>query len=141
MEVPVETSTNGPFIGPVTAPRLHLMTLNVRRQARLHLRPSDRWSRRRPLLNRLLALERPTILGVQEVMPEQSEDIDRMLGRRYAMVGSGRDQNRGGERCEIRFDTERLRLLDSRAWWLSDRPEIPRITVLRQCPPPHRGPG
>lgn len=118
-------SVGVPFIGPVTAPRLHVMTLNVRRRTRWPTRAADRWSARRPLLHRVLEVERPSILGLQEVLPAQSGDINRMLGRRYAMVGSGRGANHDGERCEIRFDITRLRLLGSRTWWLSDRPDVP----------------
>ncbi|MFT2816816.1 endonuclease/exonuclease/phosphatase family protein [Leifsonia sp. A12D58] len=118
-------SASVPFIGPVAAPWLHVMTLNVRRPTLWPTRAEQRWSTRRPLLRRVLEAERPSILGLQEVMPAQSDDIDRMLGRRYAMVGSGRGANHDGERCEIRFDIIRLRLIGSRTWWLSDRPDVP----------------
>lgn len=119
-------ATVQPLVGPVEAPELHLMTWNVRRRMPRWWPPAaDRWRLRRPLLNRLLAAERPTILGIQEVMPDQSEDIRTMLGPGYARVGSGRSATRAGERCEVHYDTGRLRLLTADTWWLSGRPGEP----------------
>src|SRR4051794_35225693 len=114
-----------PVIGPVSAPRLHLMTLNIRRRMAVPLSDADRWGRRRPLLGRLLALERPSVLGVQESLPDQSADLVAALGPRYAVTGTGRDADGGGERCEIHIDTERLRFVDVSTRWLSDRPNVP----------------
>lgn len=115
-----------PLVGPVPAPDLHVMTWNIRRRMPWWWPPpADRWRLRKPLLNRLLAAEHPTILGLQEVMPDQSEDIRTMLGPGYAHVGSGRSATRGGERCEIHYETARLRPLEADTWWLSARPGKP----------------
>ncbi|MBM6620676.1 endonuclease/exonuclease/phosphatase family protein [Micrococcaceae bacterium RIT802] len=130
MHVPVMSfdadTTARPLVGPVEAPQLHLMTLNVRRRMpEWWPPPADRWRLRKPLLHRLLTAERPTVLGLQEVMPGQSEDIRGMLGPEYAHVGSGRSAARGGERCEVHYDTRRLRLVTTDIWWLSARPAEP----------------
>lgn len=119
-------STPPPLIGPTPAPLLHVMTLNVRRQMpRFWFPAADRWARRRPLLQRLLAAEQPSLLALQEVMPGPSREIRNLLGNGYAHVGTGRSTGGRGERCELHYDRRRLRLLDSRYWWLSAQPERP----------------
>ncbi|WP_372697465.1 endonuclease/exonuclease/phosphatase family protein [Arthrobacter sp. JSM 101049] len=115
-----------PLVGPVEAPDLHVMTLNIRRRMPAWRPPAaDRWNRRRPLLRRLLTAEAPALLGLQEVMPDQSEQIRTMLGPDYARLGSGRSATRGGERCEVHADATRLLPESSRTWWLSARPDEP----------------
>jgi len=115
-----------PLVGPVKAPDLHVMTLNIRRRMPGWRVPAaDRWNRRRPLLQRLLAAERPALLGLQEVMPDQSEQIRSMLGPAYAHLGSGRAATGGGERCEVHVDATRLRPEASKTWWLSAHPDEP----------------
>jgi endonuclease/exonuclease/phosphatase family metal-dependent hydrolase len=130
-----------PFTGPVDAPAVHVMTLNVRRRLpRAWPSPrADRWSNRRPLLARLLGDERPAILGLQEVLPDQSAEIRDLLGSGYVSAGSGRDARAAGERCEVHVDSARFRIVSSTTRWLSDTPEragsrsfgnlIPRIVV------------
>ncbi|KQO79893.1 hypothetical protein ASF17_14510 [Frigoribacterium sp. Leaf263] len=115
-----------PTIGPTPAPDLHVMTFNLRRRLPA-LRPGgpDRWSRRAPLVARLLESESPAVLAVQEVMPDQSAELAAMLGDRYTAIGSGRDRRRGDERVEIHVDAERSSVLSSRIWWMSDRPDVP----------------
>lgn len=115
-----------PLIGPLALPLLHVMTLNIRRRMPPFWFPAaDRWARRRPLLQQLLAAEQPTVLALQEVMPGPSRQIRDMLGAAYASVGTGRSAGGGGERCELHYDRRRLHLLDSRFWWLSEHPERP----------------
>jgi endonuclease/exonuclease/phosphatase family metal-dependent hydrolase len=133
-----------PFLGPVDAPAVHVMTLNVRRRMP-RAWPSaraDRWSCRRPLLARLLLDERPGVLGLQEVLPDQSAEIRDLLGSGYESAGSGRDARGGGERCELHVDSSRFRIVSTTTRWLSDSPEragsrsfgnlIPRIVVLSE---------
>lgn len=115
-----------PLVGPVAAPDLHVMTLNIRRRVPgWRLPAADRWNRRSPLLERLLGAERPALLGLQEVMPDQSEQIRAMLGPAYAHLGSGRSATGAGERCEVHVDATRLQPEASRTWWLSSRPGEP----------------
>ncbi|MEL4317540.1 endonuclease/exonuclease/phosphatase family protein [Leifsonia sp. YIM 134122] len=114
-----------PAVGAVASPEVHLMTLNVRRRVAASVSPADLWSRRAPLLARLLAAERPTVLGIQEALPDQAVVVADALGDRYTCVGTGRDADRRGERCEIHIDGDRMRFLDMRVHWLSDTPDTP----------------
>ncbi|RWZ52995.1 endonuclease/exonuclease/phosphatase family protein [Labedella phragmitis] len=121
--------TESVLIGPVAAPELHVMTFNVRRPvAQLSSRSPDRWETRRPAVGALLRAERPSLLGVQEAMPEQAAFLRRALGGGYHSVGRGRKSDGTGEGCPIIFDAERL---DLEAWTqqsLSDSPDTPGST-------------
>src|SRR5690606_2237337 len=112
--------------GPVAPPELHVMTYNIRRRGTVS-RPGspDRWATRRPLLARLLALERPTVLGVQEALPEQAEAVLDALGGEYSSIGEGRDARGAGERTAMMWDTRRLELLGWRQRAVSSTPDVP----------------
>ena len=101
------------LIGPVDAPDLHVMTFNVRRAVEGRLRPrADRWSTRAPAVRALLAAERPTILGLQEVRPRVVPLLRDALGHGYRMLGRGRRRDGGGEGTPLFFDERRLQLVD-----------------------------
>ncbi|GAA1347015.1 endonuclease/exonuclease/phosphatase family protein [Arthrobacter roseus] len=118
--------TVSPLVGPVAAPELHVMTFNIRRPVRnLKPRSPDRWAYREPLVRRLLAAERPTIVGIQEAMPEQYDAVRVGLGPGYDYVGRGRKADGTGESCPLFYDTERLKLLDSEQFALSETPHTP----------------
>lgn len=103
---------------------LTVMTFNIRRRIDLTPRPADRWSRRRQAARELVAAERPTVLGVQEALPDQAAWVKDSLGEDYRFVGRGRGRAGRGEGCPLFFDTTRLELLDATQRWLSDAPEI-----------------
>ena len=119
------------IVGPVTPPDLHIMTFNVRRRlGLLALRRADRWRRRGPVLRALLMSEQPSLLGVQEALPDQAAAIVQALdaphpARRYRFVGHGRSPGPRGEGCPIFFDSGRLDLRDWTQTALSDEPELP----------------
>ena len=114
------------LIGPVQSPDLHVMSFNVRRRM-THVVPRspDLWSRRRPAVHKLLATEQPTILGVQEALPDQAQVIAASLGQHYKRIGRGRNAQQRGEGCPVFFDSRRLRLTGWRQLALSDTPEVP----------------
>lgn len=117
--------TDAPLIGPAKVPDLHVMSYNIRRPMPTFSRRSpDRWSRRSPLLRRLLEAEQPTLLGVQEATPAQVEFVGESLGRRYRWVGRGRDADGGGEACAIFYDADRLRVMDWTQHALSHTPAV-----------------
>lgn len=115
---------NEAVIGPVVAPDLHVMTFNVRRQIALSPGRRDRWRVRRPLVAQLLGRERPSLLGVQEAMPDQADAILEALGRGFAFAGRGRERAGRGEGCPLFFDRERLELLDWEQIALSGQPSV-----------------
>ncbi|RFA18100.1 endonuclease/exonuclease/phosphatase family protein [Subtercola boreus] len=118
--------TESPLVGRVEAPDLHLISFNVRRRMpAIGPRTADRWAQRSPALAALLALERPHLIGAQEVLPDQDRFIRTALGSDFSRVGRGRETNGQGEGCPIYYDRTRLQLLDWVQQALSDTPEVP----------------
>lgn len=121
--------TDTTFIGPTPAPDLHVMTFNIRRRLqKLSAASPDLWETRKPLVERLLQRERPSVLGVQEALPDQALAVGEALGTQYRMLGYGRSKDRSGEGCPLFYDTDRLTLIDWRQSALSDRPDTPGST-------------
>lgn len=113
------------LIGPVPAPGLHVMSFNIRRRVWHPTgRSPDLWSRRRDVLRRLLATEAPTVLGVQEALPDQAQWVLASLGPGYRTVGHGRRADGGGEGTPIFYDARRLRLTDWDQQALSSTPHL-----------------
>ncbi|MFN7019784.1 MAG: endonuclease/exonuclease/phosphatase family protein [Phycisphaerales bacterium] len=98
----------------------------------------DHWDRRRSLALEAIAARAPDILGLQEALRFQIDDL-RAAFPHYAETGSGRDDGRSaGEHCTILFDASRFRLDRSGNFWLSDTPEVPGSaswgnTITRIC--------
>jgi len=101
------------------------MTFNVRRRMPVTWRTADRWRVRRDGVRALLAAERPTLLGAQEVLPDQAAFIGAALGGAYRFVGHGRRPGPRGEACPLFYDGDRLELRGWRQRALSDRPDEP----------------
>ena len=113
---------------------LEVMTFNVRLDI-----PSDsvnNWNYRKGDACRMIAYYSPDLLGMQEVLHNQMEDLKRGLPQ-YTALGVGRDDGKAkGEYSPIFYKKERFRLLDEGHFWLSevtDRPNkgwdaaLPRI--------------
>ncbi len=119
-----EQMTDAALIGRATAPDLHVMTYNIRRRVPGN-RPGspDRWTTRKHLVERILAAEQPTVVGVQEALTDQADFVAEALGPRYRWVGDGRDPSGRGEKCPIYYDAERLQITEWRQRALSSTPE------------------
>ncbi|MBC7724308.1 MAG: endonuclease/exonuclease/phosphatase family protein [Burkholderiaceae bacterium] len=100
------------------------MSFNIRRRMTGLVRSPDRWDRRRPFIQRMLAAELPAIVGVQEALPDQAEFVRQALGERYRSIGYGRQADKRGEGCPIMYDRDRLRLVGWTQTALSDTPEV-----------------
>ena len=117
--------TTGVLIGPRQEPELHVMSFNIRRRmAHFDRRNPDTWSYRSPAMRRLLVDEQPSILGVQEAMPDQTDFVAQALGSHYRWIGYGRNGDRRGERCPVFYDAHRLQLTEWTQWMLSDTPAV-----------------
>jgi endonuclease/exonuclease/phosphatase family metal-dependent hydrolase len=99
----------------------------------------DAWEHRRGLALRVIAEERPHIIGVQEALRFQLDEVAAAFPR-FGEVGVGRDDGReAGEYSAILFDVELFSLLETDTFWLSDTPRtvgstswgnsIPRIVT------------
>ena len=114
------------LIGGIEGPALHVMSWNIRRKMPAYtLRAVDKWQTRAPRLQALLRAERPSLLGVQEAMDEQSSFVADALGEQYSFVGRGRNADGGGEASPIFYDAGRLKLLSWEQRALSTDPHRP----------------
>jgi endonuclease/exonuclease/phosphatase family metal-dependent hydrolase len=104
------------------AQTLRVMTFNVRL-----LIASDGpniWANRRELAARTVAAAAPDIIGTQELFKEQGDFLAERLPQ-YAWIGVGRRGGDGDEHMGLFYRKDRLRIVTSGDFWLSDTPEVP----------------
>ena len=83
------------------------------------------WPRRREALCDVIREFEPDLLGLQEVLAFQRDELAAALPG-YAIVAAGRDDGRdGGEMTPIFFRTSRFERLDGGHFWLSESPDVP----------------
>ncbi len=86
---------------------------------------ADAWPARRADVLAYLRERAPDIVGVQEALRGQLDDLGAGLPG-YREVGVGRDDGRtGGEYAAILYRAGRFRLLASGTFWFSDTPLVP----------------
>ena len=117
------------------------MTYNLRFANETDAHP---WSQRRPSMVRQITQSAPHVLGTQEGLRSQLEDLGRGLPGHYAWVGQSREHplegdgsggsGAGGEHCAVFFDARRLQVLDVTQRWFSRTPEVPGSQSWGACP-------
>ncbi len=112
----------GPAAVPPAAP-LDVMTFNIRYGTATD--GPDAGPARRDLLFQVLRDAAPDVVGLQEALRGQLDEIRAALPG-YGEAGVGRDDGlAAGEYAAILFRTARLALVQSGNFWLSDTPEVP----------------
>ena len=105
-----------------SATSLSVMTFNMR-----YDNPEDgqnNWRFRRERIAGVIRSEAVDLLGTQEVLANQFNDLSGLLTG-YQGVGVGRlDGAESGEYCAVFFRKDRFTLLDSGTFWLSETPEV-----------------
>jgi endonuclease/exonuclease/phosphatase family metal-dependent hydrolase len=93
------------------------------------------WDKRKELAVDVLRRHHPDVVGLQEALRAQLDDIEAALPE-YGEIGVGRDDGRtGGEYSAILYRRDRLDVNESGTFWLSDKPETPgSITWGNACP-------
>jgi len=82
------------------------------------------WPLRRDAVRALIAYHQIDLLGTQEGLMDQVDDLAAMPG--FAYVGVGRDDGqRAGEHSAIFYRTARFKLLGHGDFWLSETPAVP----------------
>jgi len=105
------------------APGIRVMTFNIRYGTADD--GPDAWPARREQLFALVRREAPDILGLQEALKFQLDEL-RAAAPGYGWVGAGRDDGReAGEYAAILFRMDRFALRASGNFWFSDTPEEP----------------
>ena len=102
---------------------IKVMTLNVR-----YNNPRDSvnsWPYRASQVCSFIIEEKPDILGMQEVLWNQYEELDSVLTE-YTSTGVGRsDGAKGGEMNPVFFRKERFDMVRTITFWLSDSTDLP----------------
>ena len=100
-----------------------IISFNVRYSSAPEIDGDNRWELRRDASVKMVAQQKPLVMGLQEACPDQIDFLDLNLTG-YKHIGVGRDDGkRAGEMMAIYYDTTRLTLLDSGTFWLSETPE------------------
>jgi endonuclease/exonuclease/phosphatase family metal-dependent hydrolase len=110
-----------PAPGVAAEAPLRVMTFNVRVPADIGM---NAWTHRRDLMVQVIKAEHPDLLGTQELTEEQGEYLAAHLPG-YAWFGQGRDGGTKGEHMGVFYRTDRLAVVRSGDFWLSDTPEVP----------------
>ena len=85
----------------------------------------NQWPDRSTLVGEVVTEFGPHVVGVQEALHFQLEELSGMLPG-YGRVGVGRDDGvSAGEYSAILYRSDRLELLDQGTFWFSDTPEVP----------------
>lgn len=102
---------------------LKVMSFNIRLQ--IESDKENAWTERKQDVQDLLMYYHPDYFGVQEALPEQMKDLKKGL-QNYNYVGVGRDDGKEeGEFSAIFYDNERLQVVKSSTFWLSETPDKP----------------
>jgi endonuclease/exonuclease/phosphatase family metal-dependent hydrolase len=83
----------------------------------------DAWPKREAMVGEWLKAELPDVVGLQEALRHQIDDIREAVPE-YAEYGVGRDDGKSkGEHCTILFKSDRFEPGKGGTFWLSDTPE------------------
>ncbi len=117
---PATSATPAPEPAPVVTP-LRVMSFNVRLPAESD--GPDRWEVRRGLTARTIRDAAPDLIGTQELFKRQGDYLVSQLPE-YAWFGQGRRGDHEDEHMGVFYRKDRLRVIESGDFWLSDTPEV-----------------
>lgn len=107
---------------PALGQSLRVMSFNVR-----YPNPDDgvnRWESRRDLMVRTIEQQHPDVIGTQELFKLQGDYLVSKL-KRYTWFGRGRYGDDRDEHMGVFYRNDRLRVVESGNFWLSDTPDKP----------------
>lgn len=85
----------------------------------------NHWSKRREMVFQVFRDHRPDVVGLQEAMRFQLDEI-RQAVPEYGEISAGRDDGKsGGEASAILYCSARFEAREQGTFWLSDTPEVP----------------
>lgn len=105
-----------------TAEPVRVMTFNVRYMTKSD--GEDQWQFRREMLEKAIHDFNPDLLGVQEALREQMDDLTAALPG-HGSVGVGRNADGTGEYSALFYRRARFDLEAADTFWLSDTPIVP----------------
>lgn len=121
--MPSAASANSGQIPKTCEPPLLAMTYNIRLDTSAD--GDNRWANRKHFLIGQIVTMRPHILGLQEVLPNQQDDLKAVLTE-HDFIGAGRDDGKSaGEASPLIIDRRMFRISASGTFWLSPTPSVP----------------
>jgi len=99
---------------------LKLMSYNIRLDVASD--GQNAWPVRKDFFASQIQFYEPDIMGVQEAMPNQVLDLEQMLPH-YNQVGIGREGEGKGESSNIFYKKEKLKIITTNTFWLSETPD------------------
>lgn len=113
---------NETYAQPAAKP-LRVMSFNIR-----YDEPRDKenaWPNRKELVASMIRFHRADLVGVQEALKHQLEDLEKLLPG-YHWVGVGRDDGKeAGEFSAILYRKSRLAIIENATFWLAEKPSVP----------------
>ena len=109
-------------IPPARSRPLTVMSFNIR--VPVDPEPERAWPARRPVVAAMLRHAAPDLIGTQELVRRQAEDIVADLPH-YAWFGRDRMGGHDDEHMAILYRRDRLRLVEQGDFWFSDTPDVP----------------
>jgi endonuclease/exonuclease/phosphatase family metal-dependent hydrolase len=101
------------------AEELRLMTFNIRYDTSKD--GKSQWSNRKEHVRDCITAQKPDVVGLQEALDHQLNFLQKELPD-FDSVGHGRDGGDKGEYSAIIYRKDRLTVLESGTFWLSDTP-------------------
>lgn len=104
---------------------LNVMSFNIRMDTPVDSMNS--WQYRKDVAAQIIKDENADIIGTQEVVINQLNDLKSRLPE-YNAIGVGREDGKEkGEHCAIFYKKNRFKLIDSGNFWLSETPLVPGV--------------
>lgn len=100
---------------------LKLITYNIRLNTEAD--GENAWPSRSDFLASQILFYEPDILGIQEALPEQVNDLDSLL-KDYDHFGKARETDNKGEASSIFYLKSRFTLFEESTFWLSETPDV-----------------
>jgi len=125
-----------PHAAAVGGISLNVLTFNIR-----YNNPGDgkdAWPNRRAMASDLIRTGRYDVVGLQEALHSQLQDLLAYLPE-FSSIGVGRDDGKEqGEYAAILYRNDRFKVIESGTFWLSDTPDVPGSkswgnTITRIC--------
>lgn len=107
---------------PAVQAPLRVMSFNVRLPTEAD--GPNRWEARRELAAEMIAAAAPDLIGTQELHKPQGDWLVERLPQ-YAWFGRDRRGGHDDEHMGVFYRKDRLRVLETGDFWLSDTPEVP----------------
>lgn len=107
--------------------RIRLVTYNMLfNRLDSQLNPIDRWPQRLPRIVELLNEMQPDVIGVQELYPDQLEEMIKKIGQEFAYYGLPCEKENNG----IFYRRDRFELVKSQVMYMTSTPQVPSPDTL-----------